>query len=66
MAEHTAENGLLTCEDFPGPESCCDSCHEDADEGYIELSWGDTDDGREYVVCCARLRNMEREPTDLT
>lgn len=36
------------------PAVCCESCHEDADEGYQELiSHGD-----DIRVCCAILRLM--------
>lgn len=42
------------------PAECCDSCHEDANEGY-ELTWYDDD----IYVCCAILRLLPPERENL-
>jgi hypothetical protein len=47
------------CSDFAkkfGLENvnCCNSCHDDDDEGYMSLSEKNFEDGW-YCVCCAML-----------
>lgn len=43
------------------PPGCCDSCHDDAEEGYplCETEF----DGEEAYVCCATLRAIEDQST---
>lgn len=51
-----AELGL---EVMPGylPRECCDSCHDDDDEGYEGLIWLDDD----TQVCCAIARLVDQK-----
>jgi hypothetical protein len=51
---------ILTCQDFPG--GCCDSCHDDADEGWGELmEIVDKTQGKPFErpvlarVCCRKI-----------
>jgi len=37
---------------------CCDSCHEDADEGYTDLCELECD-GVLWIVCCNKLNLLE-------
>lgn len=39
------------------PTECCESCHEDAAEGYEGLIWYDDN----TLVCCAILRLLPEE-----
>ena len=41
-------------------EGCCNSCHEDEDEGYdtmMDMEHG----GHEYHICCGASRSLERK-----
>jgi len=54
-----------TCSDFPDAPSCCDSCHEDADEyGYdlCEVEIGPD----EYAVVCCKVSNYLRNLPERT
>lgn len=58
----------LFCSDFPGG-SCCNSCHEDADECGIELSeWDDVDfpdhipEGSVASLCCHMASYLDDLP----
>lgn len=44
----------LWCSDWPNV-TCCNSCHDDFDEGYEQHFQGSLSDGRSYRVCCAVL-----------
>jgi len=40
-------------------ESCCLSCHEDADIGFGDDLWFLAPDGNTYFVCCSIGRGLE-------
>jgi hypothetical protein len=50
----------LSCEDFEGP--CCDSCHEDAQEGYFDLMdiYRANSDKVFAIVCCQKSDEAQR------
>ena len=55
---------LITCNDFKNVQdrpSCCNSCHDDADEYGYFLSG----DGENYDVCCTRANWLEAHGVDI-
>lgn len=62
-----AEKGRPTCRDFDkieGFPGCCNSCHDDADEGYGELCHSDipiTSGTTEASVCCKVMLWIDAE-----
>jgi hypothetical protein len=51
----------LACEDFPDAPSCCESCHDDADQYGYDL-FGD---GVNYRVCCTVAKWLKDKGTDI-
>jgi len=50
----------LTCKDFDtvySSQFCCESCHEDAEEGYFDLMETEVM-GVSARLCCALYRNL--------
>jgi hypothetical protein len=52
---------MLSCKDFP-VDTCCNSCHDEWEDGYGDPLEGTLPDGREYMVCCAVNRWIETHP----
>ncbi len=61
-ARSPAGSEMRYCSDVEGPESCCQSCHED-DDMYDYPMITDRRDGEDYYVCCAQSRNLESHAT---
>jgi hypothetical protein len=50
------------CDEAPEGEPCCDTCHEEADQGVYPLIDIEVN-GVAWILCCARLRNLEAAAT---
>lgn len=46
---------------YPGKFNCCDSCHEDCDDGYDELMG----DGENFSLCCGSANFLESLGIDI-
>lgn len=53
----------LWCKDFPDALSCCDSCHDDFNQGYDQHFEFDMGGGVVALVCCHVLRWLEEQAT---
>jgi hypothetical protein len=58
----------LGCVDLPGPEGCCTSCHDDADEAGMDMCSVDVPDNKRHResrvegdVCCRVKHEVTRD-----
>ncbi len=57
----SADKITLYCEDLNRikPFTCCDSCHEDENEGYGERCDYDSPDGKARIFLCCRAPDTD-------
>lgn len=53
---------MKTCDDFEG--SCCNTCNEDAQEGYFDLLEVYTPDDALFAIVCCRHYDTAQEAAD--